>query len=174
MRLPLHPARGLAAGILISLAACSGPTPAPPAGTAATADPWPPFAAHFIADYFKANPFFAVQAGRHEFDGQMPDLSAAGIAREVARLRQVRAEAQGLPATALTPAERFERDYVYSIIDADLFWLDRARSPFTNPAWYVDQLDPDVYLNRAYAPLPTRMRFVSDTASRRPPGPVWS
>ena len=37
-------------------------------------------AARFIEDYFKANPFFAVQAGRHEFDGQMPDLSAGGIA----------------------------------------------------------------------------------------------
>ena len=47
---------------------------------------------------------------------------------------------------------------MYSIIDADLFWLDRARSPFTNPAWYVDQLDPDVYLNRAYAPLEKRLR----------------
>ena len=166
MRWALHLARGVAVAILVSLAACSGPTPAPPARTAAAADPWPPFAAHFIADYFKANPFFAVQAGRHEFDGQMPDLSAAGIAREVARLRQVRAAAQALPATALTPAERFERAYVYSIIDADLFWLDRARSPFANPAWYVDQLDPDVYLNRAYAPLETRMRaFIAYTRS---------
>jgi hypothetical protein len=158
MRLPLHLGRGLSVAIAGILAACSGPTPAPPARAAPAADPWPGYAAHFIADYFRANPFFAVQAGRHEFDGQMPDLSAAGIAREVARLRQVRVEAQALPAAALTPAERFERDYVYSIIDADLFWLDRARSPFTNPAWYVDQLDPDVYLNRAYAPLEKRMR----------------
>lgn len=158
MRWELYRARGLGVAIVVSLAACSGPSPTPPAAMVAPADPWPPYVAHFIADYFKANPFFAVQAGRHEFDGQMPDLSAAGIAREVARLRQVRAEAQALPAAALTPAERFERDYLYSIIDADLFWLERARAPFTNPAWYVDQLDPDVYLNRAYAPLEKRMR----------------
>jgi hypothetical protein len=153
MRWALHLGCGLSVASVWIVAACSGPSPAPPAA----ADPWPGYAAHFIADYFTANPFFAVQAGRHEFDGQMPDLSAAGIAREVARLKQVRAEAQALPAAALTPAERFEREYVYSIIDADLFWLDRARSPFTNPAWYVDQLDPDVYLNRAYAPLGKRM-----------------
>ncbi len=57
-----------------------GPDAAPPAAA------WPApirgrqYAARFIEDYFKANPFFAVQAGRHEFDGQMPDLSAAGIA----------------------------------------------------------------------------------------------
>ena len=144
----------------ISLAGCSGPTATPPATT--SVDPWPQYSTAFIEDYFKANPFFAAQAGRHEFDGQMPDLSAAGIAREVARLKQARADAQALPTGALTPPERFEREYVYSIIDADLFWLERARSPFTNPAWYVDQLDPDVYLNRAYAPLAKRMRaFIS-------------
>jgi hypothetical protein len=148
----------LVVGTSAILVACNGTTSAPPPVAAASADPWPAYSAHFIEDYFKANPFFAVQAGRHEFDGQMPDLSAGGIAREVARLKRMRAEAQGLPGTALTPAERFEREHVYSIIDADLFWLDRARSPFTNPAWYVDQLDPDVYLNRAYAPLAQRMQ----------------
>jgi Bacterial protein of unknown function (DUF885) len=151
-------ARCLAAAAVLCLAGCGGPAPAPPAPARGSADPWPEFAARFIEDYFKANPFFAVQAGRHEFDGQMPDLSAVGIAGEVARLKKMRAEARALPGTVLTNAERFEREYVYSVIDGDLFWLDRARSPFTNPAWYVDQLDPDVYLNRGYAPLEKRLR----------------
>ena len=99
-----------------------------------------------------------MQAGRHEFDGQMPDLSAAGIATEVARLRKLRAEAQGLDTEAMTPPERFEREHLYTVIDSELFWLDRARLPFTNPAWYIEQLDPDVYLNRAYAPLAKRLQ----------------
>ena len=55
------------------------PPPAPAAAAAAT-DAWPAFTARFIEEYFKAQPFFAVLQGRHEFDGQMPDLSAAGIA----------------------------------------------------------------------------------------------
>ena len=80
MRLYTPRAAWLAATVLMALAACSGPAPAPPAAAAAKPDPWPEFAARFLEDYFKANPFFAVQAGRHEFDGQMPDLSAAGIA----------------------------------------------------------------------------------------------
>ena len=87
----------------------------------------------------------------------MPDLSAAGIAREVARMRKLRAAAQGLDGEAMTLPERFEREHLYTVIDTDLFWLDRARLPFTNPAWYIEQLDPDVYLNRAYAPLPKRL-----------------
>jgi hypothetical protein len=45
---------------------------APPAHTIATKD-WPSFVDRFLEDYFVAEPSFAVDAGRHEFDGQLPD-----------------------------------------------------------------------------------------------------
>lgn len=153
--------RGSLAALTLLIAACSGPPPtAPPQAApsqAAAHDGWPDFAAAFIESYFKANPFFAVQAGRHEFDGQMADWSAGGIAAEVARLQGLRAQAQAFDPAALAPAERFEREYLFSVIDDQLYWLDRARFPFTNPAWYIGQLDPDVYLNRDYAPLAKRL-----------------
>ena len=140
------------------IAACSGPaTPPQAAASPAARAGWAEFAAAFIEGYFKGNPFFAVQAGRHEFDGQMPDLSAAGIAAKVAWLQKERAAAAAFDPHALSGTERFERNYLLCVIDTDLFWLDRARSPFTNPAWYIDALDPDVYLNRDYAPLPKRL-----------------
>ena len=140
------------------VAACSGPaTPPPAAAPPAARAGWAEFAAAFIEGYFKGNPFFAVQAGRHEFDGQMPDLSAAGIATEVAWLQKERAAAAAFDPHALSEPERFERNYLLCVIDTDLFRLDRARFPFTNPAWYIDALDPDVYLNRDYAPLPQRL-----------------
>jgi Bacterial protein of unknown function (DUF885) len=145
--------------LLIGLAAgCSGPAPAPPPAPPAVHDGWPDFAAGFIESYFKGQPFFAVGAGRHEFDGQMADWSAAGIAAEVARLKSQRQETQAFAEASLTPAERFERAYLLTVIDGELFWLDRARFPFTNTAWYIDQLDPDVYLNRDYAPLAQRLK----------------
>jgi hypothetical protein len=146
------------AGALALLAACSGPSSPPAAAPPAPAahDAWAQFTSVFIESYFKANPFFAVQAGRHEFDGRMEDWSAAAIAAEVARMQKLRSQALAFDA-ALTPAERFERDYLLTVIDADLFWLDRARFPFSNPAWYIDRLDPDVYLNRDYAPLAKRL-----------------
>ena len=99
----------------VALSACGGPSapaPKPVAPVAeiplpaAAADRWPEFAARFIEGYFHANPFFAVQAGRHEFDGQMSDWSAAGIATEVARLHAMRTEAQSFDAATLTEAER--------------------------------------------------------------------
>lgn len=164
-------ARLLVLGLVAALAACGrraaspAPTAQPPASQssasqAATSQQsaWDTYTSRFVEDYFKAEPMFAVQAGRHELDGDMPDVSAAGIAKEVARLRKCRMEVEAFDASALTPAQRFERDYVLNVIDTDLYWLDRAKFPFTNPAWYIDLLDPDVYLSRDYAPLATRMR----------------
>jgi hypothetical protein len=147
------------------LSACSRQRPAPATVPAPQAHPqdeaqaaWTAFAAQFIEDTFKAQPFFASQSGRHEFDGQMPDWSAAGIAKEVTRLVSARKQAQAFNPAALTPSQRFERQYIVSVTTSQLFWLDQAKAPFVNPAWYVDRLDPEVYLSRDYAPLPTRMQ----------------
>jgi Bacterial protein of unknown function (DUF885) len=151
---------GFASLALCLLGACSAPAPppAPPVTNAAPADAWPAFSGRFLEEYFRANPFFAVEAGRHEFDGQMPDLSAAGIAAEVTLLKNLRSQAQAFDAAALTVPEREERAHLLVVIDSDLFWLERARAPFRSPSWYIDQLDPDVYLNRPYAPLAQRLQ----------------
>src|SRR5882724_1070280 len=149
--------------VLIAASGCSrqsqpAPTAPPPPDPAATARAaWNDFAAAFIEGYFKSHPFFAVQAGRHEFDGQMSDWSAAGFQKEIDRLKQLRTQAEGLSAEPLEPAQQFEREYVLSVIDSDLFWLDQARAPFKNPAWYINNLDPELYLSREYAPLEKRL-----------------
>jgi hypothetical protein len=119
---------------------------------------WSKFAKDYVEATFKAQPFFGVYAGRHEFDGQMPDLSKVGIDSEVTRLRTARATALAIDAAGMSDAQKFERDYLVAVIGSYLFWYTKAESPFHNPAWYVDQLDPDIYLSRAYAPLVQRMR----------------
>jgi hypothetical protein len=127
--------------------------PTTPAGDAQ----WTAFANRFIEDYFELEPFFAVNAGRHEFDGKMPDLSAGGIQHKITWLKRVRAQADTFDAAKLIPEQRLERENVLAAIDTELFWVDRARFPFVNPAWYIDRLDPDVYLSRNYAPLERRL-----------------
>ncbi|HEY3784650.1 MAG TPA: DUF885 domain-containing protein [Steroidobacteraceae bacterium] len=163
MRFPMSCARATVAVLVLVAAGCSrqpaavkAPPPPDPKVTAQAA--WSEFAARFIEDYFQSHPFFAAQAGRHEFDGQMPDWSSAGLNKEVERLKHVRSAAQSINPGPLEAAQRFEREYLLSVIDRDLFWLDQARFPFTNPAWYIERLDPDVYLGRNYAPLETRVK----------------
>ena len=109
-------------------------------------------------DYFRAQPFFAAQAGKHEFDGQLPDVSEHGIKREIARLHDAREQLAAVDPATLEPSERFDRDYLLTVVDKDLFWLEKARYPFSNPYWYIDNLDPDMYLTRNYAPLDVRMK----------------
>jgi len=118
---------------------------------------WTGFAADFVESTFKAQPYFAVQMGRHEFDGRMPDWSRAGIEAEIRRLKDARAAARAFAGDSLSGAQQFERDYLVAVTDNNLFWLSRVEFPFRNPAWYVNQLDPEVYLSREYAPLEKRM-----------------
>src|ERR1700737_2841167 len=150
------------AAVLIAAAGCSrqpppAPVPPPPDPTATARSAWNDFADRFIEGYFKSHPFFAVQSGRHEFDGQMPDWSAASLQKEIDRLKLLRTQAEGISAEPLEPAQRLERDNTLSVIDSDLFWLEEARAPFKNPAWYINNLDPEVYLSREYAPLQKRL-----------------
>ena len=119
---------------------------------------WATTANGFIEDYLRAQPFFAAQAGRHEFDGQLPDLSAHGIKREISRLHDARTQIQAVDPATLQPRERFDRQYLLAVVDRDLFWLETANYPSTNPYWYLGNIDPDMYLSRNYAPLDVRMK----------------
>ena len=113
---------------------------------------------------------FAVFAGRHEYDGLLPDWSAEGIASEIRRLHTFRDRALAVPEASLDEDARFERDNFVARMDRDLFWLETAEAPFTNPAfyldWMLDNLDPGPYLTRDYAPLP---RACARTRSTRWP-----
>lgn len=119
---------------------------------------WATTANGFVEDYLRAQPFFAAQAGRHEFDGQLPDLSAHGIKREISRLHDARTQIQAVDPATLQPRERFDREYLLAVVDRDLFWLETANYPSTNPYWYLGNIDPDMYLSRNYAPLDVRMK----------------
>ena len=86
-----------------------------------------------MEDYFGAHPPFAVHAGRHEFDGKLPDWSRDGLEKEVERLGANRKRALQFDPAELGARQRFERDYVIAVIDRDLFWLKSARWPYKNP-----------------------------------------
>jgi hypothetical protein len=130
-------------------------------GSAATA--WDTFLEAFVEDALRARPSLAVWAGRHEYDGQLPDWSRTGIMAEIDRLERARAGALAFSDASLDQGRRNQRDYMIARIDHDLFWLRDARWPFRNPLFYnfpplgMGGIDPNVYLMRDYAPLAERM-----------------
>ncbi len=129
---------------------------------------WDTFVDHFVENYFVAHPDFAVRAGRHEFDGKLPDWSPAALQKEAEHLGSNRKRALEFDPAKLDKQQRSERDYLIAVIDRDLFWLTSARWPFKNPMAYASALDPNVYVARAYAPLDARMRAYIDYAKAVP------
>jgi len=174
--------------LLLLLAAC-GPGDAPTSAAApewqatdvaqsseaagsGTLTAWQRFVENYIEDYLAAHPAYAVAQGRHEYDGMLPDWSAGGIAREIARQKQAREQAMAFDDAALGEEGRFQREYLLASIDRNLFWLDKAEWPFRSPDFYFDWLSdsiaPAPYIALDYAPLAERMQSYTRYAQAIP------
>jgi hypothetical protein len=161
MRASLLAASGLA--LLAMMSGCSGERSAKldsgvhPTSTDTHEAGWPAFVDRFVEARLRADPYFAVANGRHEFDGLLPDWSRAALDADVAQLREFAIALTRFESAALPPAQAFEREYIQWIIDTQLFWMTGAESPYVNPTWYLEKLDPSMYLTREYAPLEKRL-----------------
>jgi uncharacterized protein (DUF885 family) len=111
----------------------------------------------FMDGWFERNPVAAANAGKHEYDGRLPDWSPAGLAANIEWLKGQRQQFAGIDPATLDDTGRFRREYVLAVIDGQLFWLEEADQPHKNPAFYAGDISPSMYLTREYAPLPQRM-----------------
>ncbi|WP_374126187.1 DUF885 domain-containing protein [Sphingomonas sp. 28-62-11] len=165
----------LVAASLLALAGC-GPVAQVPGGSMAAmaqAGDWAKFRDAFVSGWFELDPANAVYQGKHEFDGRLPDWSAAGLKKQGDFLRDTIAAARKFDAAKLSDADRFERDYLVKVAEGKLFWLEDADQPHRNPTFYVGGgLDPNVYIARPYADAPTRMKamiaFFKSVAAQAP------
>lgn len=156
---------------VIFLAACghgnetSTASPGTSTATVSTAADWDAFVSELIEARFEAHPVSAVKAGKHEFDGQLPDWSRESIQREIDRIRAERETALAFVPADLGAQRSFQREYLLATLDRDLFWLDKAAWPFRNPAFYFDgrfdSLDPSPYVTLTYAPIEQRLTAVT-------------
>jgi len=129
---------------------------------------WDQFTANFIEEYFELNPTEAVWAGRHEFDGQLPDLSPEGITANIELLNSSRETILGSDPRPLTDDQRFERNYLMYVLDRELFWLRDTDWQRKNALTFGGRLSPDIYLSREYAPLEHRMAAYTTYATNLP------
>ncbi len=111
----------------------------------------------FIDGYFQRNPVFAANAGKHEYDGKLPDYSPAGLKANADWLHAQRAAFAAFTDAQLDAQGRFHRDYALAVIDGALFWLEDSGFAYNNPSFYTGDLSPSMYLTRPYAPLAQRM-----------------
>lgn len=123
--------------------------------TADAQPPWEEFVATAVSGYYERRPERAVDAGLHQYDGQMNDYSADA-------LRAYGEWLDGVVAAATAYAEldgiqAFERDYLVTAMNSELFDLRDTDDLTKNPYFYV-RFDVSVYADREYAPLADRLR----------------
>ncbi|HEY5774867.1 MAG TPA: hypothetical protein VIS57_02175, partial [Xanthomonadales bacterium] len=115
---------------------------------------WEKFVTRQIEEHIQNHPQWAVFQGRHEYDGQLPDWSRAAIEKEISRLHQQRDEAMAFADDQMSAEQRYQREYLLSRVDQDLFWMEKAQYPFRNPeyyfGWLSDSLDPSPYIALDY------------------------
>ncbi len=134
--------------------------------TEAAKAPWAEFAATTVAEYYRRNPEEAVDAGLHQYDGQIIDLSPESVADYLAWVRKTRSEAASYDD--LGGMDAFERDYLVVSMNEEEFNFGTADYWSRNPAAYVGRLGFSVYLDREYAPLDVRMRGYTQYVAQLP------
>ena len=140
----------------IALSACNGGNEEAAAPIAEAKQPWSEFVATVVDDYYRQNPESASDAGLHQYDGQMSDMSAAGMADYGDWIDSVLAEADSY--ANLEGMEAFERDYLTTSLSGQLFWLHDSEFPSKNPMVYSGAIGISVFIDREYAPLDQRMQ----------------
>lgn len=130
---------------------------------------WDSLVNSFIHDSFEHRPTFGAASGDHRYDGRLPDFSRAGLAAQVELLKTYLKKIDSIDTTTLTPAQQFERQYLLSEIEEDIFWIAKAKRPFNNPAYYFGALSPSRYITFDYAPEETRFRALIQHLTHIPP-----
>ncbi len=149
----------------LAISACSSETD-DATSIADSKQPWADFVATVIDDYYRQNPESASDAGLHQYDGQMSDMSAAGLAASADWIDAVIAEAATY--TDLEDIEAFERDYLSTSLNGQLFWLRDSDFPTRNPLFYINAIGISVFIDREYAPLDQRMQAYTQYMQQLP------
>jgi len=166
-RLRMQTLLALGLFLVLALSACQKAEEPAPARTVKAqeqplAETWEQFVTRQIEAQVTAHPQWAVTQGRHEFDGQLPDWSRAGIEKEIARLHQSRGAAAAFSDAQMSAEQQYQREYFIARVDSQLFWMEKVGLPFRSPqyyfGWMSDSLDPSAYIALDYAPLEKRLQ----------------
>ncbi len=137
-------------------------------GTGTDAAPSPATAAYtaIVQGYYNAqwkmHPSSATSTGVHDYDAALDDVSATGVAKEIARLKDTTAKLRAIDGTKLSATDRDDRDVLLGAIDGQLLQEETLQTWRHDPGNYVGLLTYAIYglIERDFAALDTRMKDV--------------
>ncbi|MFQ6029519.1 MAG: DUF885 domain-containing protein, partial [Dehalococcoidia bacterium] len=123
---------------------------------------------HLIQKHWDFYPTAGSRIGRHEYDGQLPDLSPARITRRVEELRRGLAQLSGRPEEPVSSEQRLSQRLLELFLKRELFTLEELRPTENNPMRQVGFLNVGSYVKRDYAPLADRLRSATQVLQQVP------
>ena len=153
--------------LLLASSVLAAASPAPTNGDAAYAA----LAQNYYAESFVLSPIYATELGVHDYDSQIGDFSAPGIAKGLDLDRAYLTKLEAIDPAALSPSVALDRTLLeYSLRD-DLLLNETLAQWRHNPDDYTQAASGAVFtvMSKDYAPLAKRMQFAIDRERLIPP-----
>ncbi len=146
-------------GLWLGLCAFAGSAVAAPLGPDARFDA---LAKSYLDELVKARPHVATELGIHTQDARLDDLSAAGRARDLARIGRWQKRLVTIDAKQLTAARQRDLSMLRSAVDAQRFELDKVQSWRHWPGHYTQLASASIYtlIKRTFASPEARLASV--------------
>ena len=114
-----------------------------------------------IKEHWSFYPTSGSRIGQHQYDGRLPDLSQAQLARRVSQLQVGLRDLQKIHTETLSDAEQISYQMLDLFIRRELFLFNDLKPLENNPMRYTGQLNVSGYVHRNYEPLEDRIRSAS-------------
>ncbi len=153
--------------LLLASSVLAAASPAPSNGDAAYAA----LARTYYTESFAMSPIYATELGVHDYDSQIGDFSAQGIAKQLDVDRDYLAKLEAVDPATLSPSVALDRTLLeYSLRD-DLLLNDTLAQWRHNPDDYAQAASGAVFtvMSKDYAPLVRRMQYAIDRERLIPP-----
>ncbi len=125
----------------------------------------------FFTDvYFKFAPTAGTADGLHQYDTQLEDYSAAGVAREVAALHEFEKKVEAIDGSALDAPVAGDREILLNNIKSELLSLEAIRGWEKNPDEYSSGITNSAFviMERPYASANTRLHALVEREKLMP------
>ncbi len=115
----------------------------------------------YYNELFRVNPIYATNVGVHDYDDQLGDFSAAGIARQIATDRDYLAKLDAIVPASLSPGVALDRTLLENRLHDRILLADTLAQWRHSPDYYTRAASGAVFavMSKDYAPLTTRVGY---------------